>query len=179
MTEAKEPGPVLFFTGVLAANTEHLAAARALLERHWGHIHAESPVWPFDHSTYYQEQTGEAILRTFFAFEGPFRRELLAERKLESNRFERELAASAPACGLSRPVNLDPGYLAPEKIVLASCKNFAHRIYLGSGVFAEVTLLYRHNRFEALEWTFPDYAAGRYFPFFTGLRRTMMREWYA
>lgn len=178
MAQAKVPGPVLFLTGVLAADMDSLQATRALIEQRWGPILAASPVWPFDHSSYYREQTGGSILRMFFAFAGPFQRELLSERKRQSNDFELELAAARGGAGPQRPVNLDPGYLAPEKLVLASCKNFAHRIYIGSGVFAEVTLLYRHNRFEALEWTFPDYASGRYFPFFTELRRTMMSEWY-
>lgn len=178
MAEAREPGPVLFLTGVLAAEPELFSAVRLQLEQCWGSVAATSPIWPFDHTSYYRKESGEGIQRMFLAFGGKFSREELATRKLQSNAIE--LDFSTQKVGSSpRPVNIDPGYLAPEKLVLASCKNFAHRIYIGQGVFAEPTLLYRHGRFEALEWTFPDYAAGRYFPFFEELRRNMMREWYA
>lgn len=179
MAAIKEPGPVLFFTGILAASPEYMSAARTRLVACWGPVRAASPVWSFDHTGYYTQETGGEILRMFLAFDGKFAREGLPERKLQSNEIEMEFAAASVNPALSRPVNIDPGYLAPEKMVLASCKNFAHRIYLGRGVFAEVTLLYRNNRFETLEWTFPDYANGRYFPFFMELRKHMMREWYA
>ena len=177
MAEAKEPGPVLFFTGILAADEDCLAYTIDRLTREWGDTCARSPSWPFANSGYYRTQTGGNILRAFCAFAGGFRREELARRKLEANRIEQELAREL-ASPLPRPVNIDPGYLAPEKLVLASCKNFAHRIYIGEGVFAEVTLLYRGGRFVPREWTFPDFADTAYHPFFYGLRAEMMRDWY-
>ncbi|MCK4715406.1 MAG: DUF4416 family protein, partial [Candidatus Marinimicrobia bacterium] len=53
--------------------------------------------------------------------------------------------------------NIDPGYLTPAKLVLFSAKNFSHRIYTGSGIFAEVTMLYAHGEFVRLPWTYSDY----------------------
>jgi hypothetical protein len=70
----------------------------------------------------------------------------------------------------TRPVNIDPGYITAAKLVLASTKDHAHRIYLGQGIFAEITLMYRHGRWEAHEWTFPDYRRGDYHAFFTQAR---------
>ena len=49
-------------------------------------------------------------------------------------------------------------------------KNFSHRIYLGRGVYGEVTLMFRKGRWEALPWTFPDYASCRYDSFLTEVR---------
>ena len=72
-------------------------------------------------------------------------------------------------------MNLDVGYVTEAKLVLASMKDFAHRVYLGAGVHAEVTLLYRGGGWMSLEWTFPDYASGRYDTFLTGARR-LLRE---
>jgi hypothetical protein len=74
---------------------------------------------------------------------------------------------------LPRPINLDPGYVDSPKLVLASMKNYAHRIYLGRGVYAEVTLLHRRGQWTALEWTFPDYASGRYGPFLDQARKRL------
>ncbi|MCE5279616.1 MAG: DUF4416 family protein [Planctomycetaceae bacterium] len=73
-----------------------------------------------------------------------------------------------------RPINLDVGYLALSKLVLASMKNFSHRIYLRDGVYGEITLLYRGRRWEALEWTFPDFASGRYDAFLSEARRLLL-----
>jgi hypothetical protein len=75
-----------------------------------------------------------------------------------------------------RPINLDVGYITPAKLVLASMKNFSHRIYLRDGVYGEVTLLYRGRRWEALEWTFPDFASGRYDAFLSEARRRLRQE---
>lgn len=176
MAEARRPEPVRFFVAVLAADERCLAAAARLLRERWGEPDLVSPRYPFAHTDYYAAETGPRIIRAFFSFPGGFAREELPERKNASNAMEKELAAALADTGLSRPVNLDPGYLALEKIVLASCKNFAHRLYLGQGVFGEVTLFYRGGRFEGAPWTFPDFLSGTYDAFFLEVRRALARE---
>ncbi|MCD6364830.1 MAG: DUF4416 family protein, partial [Planctomycetes bacterium] len=93
--------------------------------------------------------------------------------KLRTNEIESQFADSFASGGPPRPINLDPGYIDPAKLVLASMKNFSHRIYIGRGVYAEVTLMYRKSRWEPLDWTFPDYASGRYDAFLTGARNLL------
>lgn len=176
MAEARRPGPVRFFTAVLAADERCLQAAARLVAERWGEPDLASPHYPFAHTGYYAAETGTHIIRAFFSFPGGFDREELPARKNASNAMEKELAAALADTGLSRPVNLDPGYLALEKIVLASCKNFAHRLYLGQGVFGEVTLFYRGGRFEGAPWTFPDFLSGAYDAFFLEVRRALARE---
>ncbi len=173
MAEAVAPEGVRFFVAVLAATEADLARAGECLVREWGTPDLTADPLRFSFTQYYAPELGEAPWRGFFAFPGRFDPGRLAERKLRTNELEVELAAGST---WSRPINLDPGYLAPDKLVLASCKNFSHRIYLADGVYAEVTLLYRHDRFEPLEWTFPDYGSGVYDPFFLELRRRLMRE---
>jgi hypothetical protein len=77
---------------------------------------------------------------------------------------------------LPRPINLDPGFVDSPKLVLASMKNYAHRIHLGRGVYAEVTLLHRRGLWAPLEWTFPDYASGRYWPFLDQARKRLREQ---
>jgi len=98
--------------------------------------------------------------------------EKLVEIKLTTNRWEEEYAAEAGKPE-PRPLNLDPGYLTLGKLVLASTKDFAHRIYLSRGVYAEVTLQYRHRRWQHHEYTFPDYRRADYQEFFSECR-----QWY-
>ncbi len=175
MAEVRLPEPVRFVTGILAADQQALKLTRETVLKVWGEADIVSEVLPFVYSDYYQNEMGAGILRQFLAFSECFEREKLVARKLEANKLEQQLAVALNN-GLPRPVNIDPGYLAPEKLVLASCKNFAHRIYIADGVFAEVTLLYKGGKFVALPWTFPDYASGDYFSFLYAVRKKLMME---
>jgi hypothetical protein len=76
----------------------------------------------------------------------------LADIKLVTNALEQARAADG-----RRRVNIDPGYLLLERFVLATGKNYSHRIYLGRGIYADLTLIYRQGAFRALPWTYPDY----------------------
>lgn len=162
----------IFFVGILAAGRRELHLAARTLESEFGAPSAGSVVWPFDNTDYYRNELGPEPCRAFLAFPGLFPTDAVGRRKIATNRMETELAAAAGG-RLARPVNLDPGYLTLAKLVLASAKNYAHRIHLHDGIYAEVTLQYRQGKFHSLPWTFPDYASGRYDGFFLSLRRTL------
>lgn len=174
MAIPRPPEKAVFFVGVLAAGPGELAAAAAALEREFGPACLGSLVWPFAHTGYYAEELGDSPLRAFLAFPGLFPTDAVAAAKLATNRMEQELARRL-AGPLPRPVNLDPGYLTLAKLVLASAKNYAHRIHLRDSIYAEVTLQYRGGRFHSLPWTFPDFASGRYDRFFLDLRALLER----
>ena len=55
-------------------------------------------------------------------------------------------------------INIDPGYLLMERFVLATGKNYSHRIYIGQNIYADLTLTYEKGHFKTLPWTYPDYA---------------------
>ena len=175
MTIERNAEPTAFFVGVLAADADCLEAARVKLEEEYGSASDVLPARPFTSTNYYEKELGSHPLKTFFAYEIDFPPDRLAERKRFTNQLEKELAAT---CGksLPRPVNLDPGYLAIEKLVLASAKNYSHRICLSGGIYAEVTLCYTDGRFQTLPWTFPDYGSGEYFECFLRLRKRLMQQ---
>ncbi|MBW2740925.1 MAG: DUF4416 family protein, partial [Deltaproteobacteria bacterium] len=56
-----------------------------------------------------------------------------------------------------RLINIDPGYMLQERFVLATGKNYAHRIYIGMDIYADLTLIYQKGSFKKLAWTYPDY----------------------
>ncbi len=169
MGEPGEPEPVKLICGVLAARAQWLEAARERAEAAWGPVDLESEVWSFDFTDYYEAQMGGALLRVIYAFKGLVDPGELAQIKLQSNCIEAGLAAELPDAPV-RPVNLDPGYVAPGKLVLATTKDFAHRVYLGRGIYAESTLRWRGGAFEPWPWTYPDYATPRYRDFFARVR---------
>lgn len=172
MAQVRYPGPVRFVTGILASDARCLEAARDMVSEAWGEPELASGVWAFSNTRYYEREMGSSILRQFLSFPDAFARETLPGRKRKANDMEDALAASL-ATPWRRPVNLDPGYVAPEKLVLASCKNFSHRIYIGAGVFAEPTFFFRDGGIECLPWTFPDYASGEYDAFFLEVRHRL------
>jgi len=166
------PGPVKLIVGMLSGRQELLAEAVGRLTAEYGPVDVSSGETPFDATDYYDEQMGAGLLRRFVAFRRLIRPEQIRPIKRATNEMEAELAAAHPA-GPPRPVNLDPGYVSESKLVLASTKDYAHRIYLGEGIYAEVTLTYAGGRWVAHRHTFPDYASGAYDEFLTRARRAL------
>jgi hypothetical protein len=141
----------LLFAGALYRDETAYRSALELLERTFGPIVFESlPIaW---HSSHYREELGWPITRRFVLFRDPVRQDALAEIKLATCEIERGLSEEG-----RRRVNLDPGYLTAAKVVLASTKDYSHRIYLGNGVFAETTLYFRDGAFRGHLFTYPDF----------------------
>lgn len=156
--------------GMISSRVELFDAAGEELSRQFGPIDHTSETMDFDFTHYYDEQMGTPLYRRFVGFAEPVQAGVLADAKLRTNAVEADFARRGGGGDVARPINLDPGYVEPSKLVLASMKNFSHRIYLDGGVYAEVTLMYRRGRWEPLPWTFPDYASGRYDAFLTAVR---------
>jgi hypothetical protein len=113
-----------------------------------------SPWLPFDFTSYYEPEMGAPLFRRIFVFKPLIAQEDLPAVKIRTNRLENDHAE-----GERRRINIDPGYLLLEKFVLATGKNFAHRIYIGQGIYADLTLTYTKGAFQTLPWTYPDYAS--------------------
>jgi len=157
MGKVKQPPPVKLMCSIFTADETLLAVARDALTSQWGPLDYQSEVLPFKHTTYYAREFGENLLRQIVAFAILIAPERLAEIKHATNDLERTWSVDG-----RRRVNLDPGYVSLSKLVLATTKDYAHRIYLGQGIYAEVTLQFKHGAFRAFEWTYPDYASPRY-----------------
>jgi hypothetical protein len=169
MAEPTDPPAVKLICGMISSRTERLDAAAEELARAFGDVDLRSEVMDFDFTHYYDQEMGSPLLRQFVSFAELRRADALVEAKLRTHAIEADFARRSDGQP-RRPINLDPGYIEPSKLVLASTKNFSHRIYLGRGVYAEVTLRYRRGRWEPLEWTFPDYRSRRYDAFLTAAR---------
>jgi len=125
----------------------------------------------FDFTTYYHKEMGALLSRRLVVFKSLVAQTGLADVKLATNRLEQSYARQG-----RRRVNIDPGYLLPERFVLATGKNFTHRIYLGQGIYADLTLIYQKGAFRTLPWTYPDYADGSLIDFLTLVRNKYMLE---
>lgn len=157
---------------LVAAFSRHDAAldwGRDTLREHFGPIQLESARFDFAETAYYEKSMGSGLKKTFFAFEKLIDPGELPDIKRATNDWEREYAAAYPH-DEERPLNLDPGYITEPKLVLASTKDHAHRLYLRDGIYAEVTLHFQHGAWQKSPWTYPDYQRADFQAFFTACR---------
>ena len=172
MAKVNQPEPVKLICGMIAPQSDIFAMAVESLTVMFGPTDLVSEVMSFEFTHYYDRQMGSPLFRIFVAFERLCYGDQLAEAKLRTNELELQLADKF-SDGPARPINLDPGYVAQSRLILASMKNFSHRIYLWMGVYAEITLMYQSGKWQSLPWTFPDYASGRYDDFLTAARNSL------
>lgn len=161
-----EPRPAKIVVGILAASRETIEDTKSLLEARFDRVDLTSDLIPFTHSTYYAGEMGPSLRRLWVSHERLISPGDLAGKKLETNEMETSQSVDG-----RRRVNLDPGYLTGSTLVLATTKDAAHRVYLGNGIYAEVALLYQHQSWRVLEWTYPDYREEEAIGFFTEVRR--------
>lgn len=164
------PSPVKLFMGIISSQAIDLLNIKNTLSSRFGQLDVESPVHTFNHSDYYAKEMGQNLNRCFLGFKKCVNPENLAEIKLLTNRMEAEMGLFDGTM-ISRLVNIDPGILTLSSVILATTKNRAHRIYLGHGIFAEVTLIYsKKTGWQTLNWTYPDYRTQMAIEFFQTFR---------
>lgn len=152
------PLPVKLFVGMIASDTGLFTRCAEDLEKKYGSIDLQSEIRPWDHSSYYRAEMGTGLYRIFVFFERLIDPGELSRIKREMIQWEGAFARSGFGETL-RTVNLDPGYLTEAKVVLATTKDFPHRIYIGDCIYAESTLHYSRTKrsFIAVEHTYPDF----------------------
>ncbi len=158
--------------GILTKEVERIDLPIKLLEEIWGEEEMRSEVIPFDFTDYYEKEMGKNLSRLWVSFLRPFPAEAMRDLKLQSLAVEKKF--QNPLGG--RQFNLDPGLLTLSNLCLLTHKNYAHRIYLGAGIFCEVTLLYKNKTFEKLPWTYPDYSSAVAINFFQEVRQRLLRK---
>ncbi len=122
-------------------------------------------------SRYYDSEIGGRVGKIYTVLGKNFPPDRLSIVKIRANALEKKWAKRLKIS--PRPVNIDPGYLTASKLVLASTKNYYHRIYLGRGIYAELTLYFRAKQYRALPWTYPDYADENFRRWLSGVRNSI------
>ena len=163
------PRPVKAVMGVLTVEPLLLPTVYAELTQRLGPIDFTSELLPFTSTNYYEVEMGPNVQRQFISFERLIDAGTLAEMKLFTNAVEQTFAIKNPE-GDTRRVNLDAGYLCLAKLVLASTKDHAHRIYLRDGIYSEITLRFYRKTFRPWEWSYPDYRLPTYITIFNHIR---------
>jgi hypothetical protein len=174
MGDIRAPSPVLLLVAATSRYMDAIDLGREQCEDRFGAALAVSKTFDFTETDYYAAEMGENLKKQFWAFEqiDPGR---LAVIKRQTNAWEAEYAALRRHPE-QRPLNLDPGYITLAKLVLASTKDHAHRVYLGDGIYAEVTLMYRGGGWQPSGWTYPDYRRVDFQEFFSHCRDLMRQS---
>jgi hypothetical protein len=151
---AEAPPPALPIVGMISAFEALFEDAAEVLSAELGPVAAACEVFPFDFTKYYNPEMGERLKRTYVVFGNPVEEEALPRVKSLASSVEREFLYPETD---RRRINLDPGVLTADHLVLASHKRAAHRICLGEGVYGEIELIFAGGTYEPLPWTYPDY----------------------
>ena len=153
MSEPQTARPAKLVIGVFTPQKTIIDNLAIELSSRFGQIDLVSSWMDFNYTSYYEPEMGSPLVRRVFAFRRLIGQDELPAAKIATNQIERGYSH-----GGRRAANIDPGYMLPERFVLASGKNFSHRIYIGLGIYADLTLIYQKGSFQKLPWTYPDYA---------------------
>ncbi len=140
------------FCGMMYRDEPVCEEALKMLVEKFGNVEKLGDPYDFTFTDYYEKEMGRGLKKRFAVFKRPIDRAELAEIKLFTNMLEKRVSVER-----RRRVNIDPGYLTRANLVLATTKEFPHRVYLKDGIFAEVTLLFEKGGCKCLDWTYPDF----------------------
>jgi hypothetical protein len=171
MSRPRPPAPAKLVVSLIMRERELLPQLAAALEGLFGPLETVSRWLAFDFTAYYEAEMGRPLVRRMLTFKTPVAQDRLADIKLATNDLEARHLTDG-----RRRVNIDPGLLVPARFVLASGKDFTHRIYLTQGIYADLTLIYTQGAFQRLPWTYPDYAGETLLGFLQQVRRRYQLE---
>jgi len=163
---------VKLFAAVTFSDEDMYEKTQELLIKNFGIIQVVSKKIDFCFTEYYANEMGLNLKKQFLGFKELIRPESLVDIKLVTNKIEELFLSNG-----KRQVNIDPGYLTGASVILATTKNFDHRIYLGKGIYGDVHIRYRREKFHFNEWTYPDYKDMMVIDFFARLRKVYMKEY--
>lgn len=166
MSELKEPKPAKVITGLLISPSVNQQECFEMLFRHFGDIDFISESIQFDYSKYYEPEMGTELKRRFVTYKDLRRQDDLVSLKLLAMEIEDRFKEQG-----KRRLNVDPGLITLERLVLATGKNYTHRIYLRAGVFADLTLVFKKGTYIPLPWTYPDYKEPLIIEWFNKIRQ--------
>ena len=158
--------PVKHFCAIAFSAAFDLNSILGKIESVFGEIEIRSNVFEFsEYTDYYDSEMGENLQKLFLAFAKLKEPDYLIQHKIQSNHLEEDFLINE-----QRQVNIDPGYLTEAKVVLATTKDYSHRIYLGKGIFGDLHLYFENGSYKKQLWTYPDYQQQLAIDFFNRLR---------
>ncbi len=171
MSKPQPPKPGKLVIGIILKKKSFLVPVANELVEKFGSIDLVSAWFPFTKTTYYEPEMGAPLFRRMLTFKRLILQDALAKIKLQTNMLEKKYSVNR-----RRNINIDPGYLLHERFVLATGKNYTHRIFIGHGIYADLTLIYTKGSFQPLSWTYPDYVESRMLSYLDQVRKKYLMD---
>ncbi len=171
MSEPSRADDVKLISSLFSCDKAFINEVIRVLEQRFGSVDWTSPELFFDRTQYYTKEMGWPLHRRFVSFRELISPQDVVEVKLETNRIENEFSVDD-----NRKINIDPGYISLERLILVTGKNYTHRIYLSKGIYADLTLIFNRGSFRPLEWTFKDYASPKIISLFNDVRERYKQQ---
>ncbi len=165
MGKAASHKKVKLVIGFIFKDADALKKAVAIAVKKRGCIDVESDIFDFRDTDYYKKEFGDGLKRKFIGMNRLVSPENIYTLKVEANKAEKILSKAG-----KRLINIDPGYVTESKLILLTTKDHGHRVYLGRGIYAEITLKFQRGSFTPLETTYPDYRREEHINFFNNAR---------
>jgi hypothetical protein len=162
---------VKLFCGIIFSNEEVKQKSFVFLEKRFSKIALISNVIPFNFSDYYNIEMGHNLKRLWVSFINLIFASDIVNVKIFTNFIEKKFTINS-----KRQINIDPGYVTLANVILATTKDYSHRIYLRDGIYGEVTTMYKNNNFVKLPWSYPDYLSKVAMEFFLKLRTDLLKQ---
>ncbi|OEG69518.1 hypothetical protein ATZ36_02070 [Candidatus Endomicrobiellum trichonymphae] len=162
---------VKLFCGIISSSAKTEQKSLAALEKKFGEIDLTSSAMPFDFSDYYNPEMGDNLKRFWISFKKLITAADIAGIKNFTNSTEDSFAVNN-----KRRINIDPGYITPANVILATTKDYSHRIYLSDGIYGEVTVIYKKAEVVKLPWSYPDYLSNTATEFLLKARKNLIKH---
>jgi len=171
MAEPTSPEKAILVIGITYSNDIGKDAAVKILIDEFGAVDKQSESFIFDFTDYYKKEMGAGLKKIFMTFKEAINVSQLPDIKLFTNKIEQQGSNNG-----NRDINLDPGYITKDKLIVASCKPRPHRIYLDKGVYAHFMFLFKKNEIVSFRWTFPDYMGKENQQWFLDIRNDLIKD---
>ncbi len=166
--------PAKLICGIITSQESAFCKSEERLIQMYGNPDSQSPLFSFDFTDYYEKQMGKNLKRKFLSFQNLIEPERLSTIKRDTNRLEEEIREELQST--HRVVNIDPGYLTSASVIMATAKDFSHRIPLGDGIYAHLEFLFGKDEVRTLDWTYPDFKSKDYQVYFLEVRRLYLSQ---
>ena len=159
----------------MAGEPEVFSITQEELANLYGPIDMESDIFPFTYTDYYSKQMGgSSLMRKFISFDTLIAPETLSDIKMTANHIEEKIKTKLQSP--HRIVNIDPGIINDSSLIMATVKDFAHRIPLQQGIYGHLELLFGKKEIRILGWTYPDFRKETYHSFFLNARKKYLDQ---
>ncbi|OQY02449.1 MAG: GTP-binding protein [Desulfobacteraceae bacterium 4572_130] len=166
MSVLKKPYKAKLIISIFMNTKEIFNDILPFLKKYFGDIDIISSWFDFNYTNYYYMEMGSPLFRRVIVFKDLIEQNILAEIKETTNFLEKKWKKKE-----KRKINIDPGFLVLSRFVLATGKDYSHRIYLGKRIYADLTLIYKNGKYRTLDWTYPDYAHEKMINFLGKVRK--------